>query len=1150
MRRWCARSTARTSRGSSTAISSPRTSSSPTSGTMKVLDFGIAKVLKDEPRGAEPRSATCRAPRSRRRRPAARRAQRDHRHHGVHVARAVGHGRRHRPPHRHLGDRHHAVPDARRAPSARAAGRRPATPFIADLDQPMPSLRDVAPRRPARRWRTSSIAACASARRSASPTRARCCGRWSRSCPGASWPGTHQIESGPYAGLRSFQEEDAGRFFGRAREIAAHGDAHPRAAADGGGRAVGRRQVVVRARRPRAGAQGLGREVGVAGGAPGPRAAAGAGGAAGAAGRQLGQPGRRSRRAEGAGRAPDRRAGLPRQRAAQQHAPQGTSCCSSSISSRSSTRSAPIRPSGARSPPASPASPTTRPRRCAWSSRCAPTSSIASPRIRTSWTSWPGALLPGAAQLRGLARRDRAAGRAGRLPVRDAADGRRHARHLAATPGALPLLQFAAAKLWEARDPTRKLLTEQSYTALGGIAGALASHADRVIAELTPEARALARSLFLRLVTAERTRAVGIDELRETAADKAEVDRLVDQLVEARLLVVQTGGGSSGATVEIVHESLIQSWPTLRRWLDESQEDSVFLEQLRAAARQWQGKGRDSGLLWRGEVVEELARFQRRYRGELAEIPRAFLKRSSSRTRRGARRRRGAGDRRRRLSGRAAGGGGGRAGRHPQLAEAGRAELGGGDAGPGERAAPPARGAGQGARAAARRGAQKVAQKEAASANTKVEMTNEELAKKNVELKGALDRAKEQRGTPRRPRCRPSRTSGRRARPRSRRCQSAQKLEQALKRERERADQVERAARRAGGAVEMRRTTSHLDGQPRPPGGPREPGEPRIAGRRASRLGRFRPVWRRRACSCACSCWRPRARRPRRRHPVRRAAASPAAPAAVADDRPWAVGVSPERQKIALERLQEGNALVKESLFLASGREVPPGAGDLGSSGHPLQPGPGAAEPRPAAGGPPASGERAQVWAGAAGQGEVRSRQGLSVVDREAAGPHRRPMRRLRRGRQPGRQGSLSGSRSLPEPGTARPPHRHRRQGRVSDHRADQDPAPGRAVRVPAQALRRGRADRVPAPLAGLAAGGGHHRGRPLAGGGRGPDHRGRRSLQHLRQAAQDRVQHGLRAAARSGLESRTAAIPTRRCPRWPTPWERPPWRAESRSST
>jgi eukaryotic-like serine/threonine-protein kinase len=48
---------------------------------------------------------------------------------------------------------------------------------------------------------------------------------------------------------------------------------------------------------------------------------------------------------------------------------------------------------------------------------------------------------------------------------------------LEGTTGALPLLQFTAAKLWDARDRSRRLLTSASYEALGGLAGALATHA-------------------------------------------------------------------------------------------------------------------------------------------------------------------------------------------------------------------------------------------------------------------------------------------------------------------------------------------------------------------------------------------------------------------------------------------------------------------------------------------------------------------------------------------------------------------------------------------------------------------------------------------------------------------------------------------------
>jgi serine/threonine protein kinase len=199
--------------------------------------------------------------------------------------------------------------------------------------------------------------------------------------------------------------------------------------------------------------------------------------------------------------------------------------------------------------------------------------------------------------------------------------------HLATTSSALPLLQFAASKLWESRDRDAKQLTWSSYQALGGIAGALASHADSVMAELTSQSRTLARAVLLRLVTPERTRAiVSIDELSELSPERGEVRKVVDLLVGARLLVIQTGDGGAGATVEIVHESLIHSWPALHRWIEETQEDSQFLEQLRNAAKQWQNKGRDPGLLWRGEMVEEAGRFSRRYRGELGRQQRDYLK--------------------------------------------------------------------------------------------------------------------------------------------------------------------------------------------------------------------------------------------------------------------------------------------------------------------------------------------------------------------------------------------------------------------------------------------------------------------------------------------------------------------------------------------
>jgi serine/threonine protein kinase len=211
------------------------------------------------------------------------------------------------------------------------------------------------------------------------------------------------------------------------------------------------------------------------------------------------------------------------------------------------------------------------------------------------------------------------------------------------TPGALPLLQFAAAKLWDARDRERRLLTEASYRAIGGISGALATHADDVVASMSAPAQKLTQKVFRRLVTPERTRAiVETADLEQLAPDRAELARIIDQLVAARLLVVQTRGDGGGGTVEIVHESLIDRWPTLRRWLDEEQEDAAFVAQLAQAAKQWEAKGHPAGLLWRGDAMEEARRWFNARPRELPPRERAYLDAVFALDRRGKRMRRAA----------------------------------------------------------------------------------------------------------------------------------------------------------------------------------------------------------------------------------------------------------------------------------------------------------------------------------------------------------------------------------------------------------------------------------------------------------------------------------------------------------------------------
>jgi serine/threonine protein kinase len=213
---------------------------------------------------------------------------------------------------------------------------------------------------------------------------------------------------------------------------------------------------------------------------------------------------------------------------------------------------------------------------------------------------------------------------------------------VAAAPGALPLLQFAASELWLLRDRERRLLTRQSYRTMGGIAGTLTSHADTVLAAMPSTRLARARAILERLVTSDRTRAIAtMAELRELPGDAGDMEQVVNHLVDARLLVIE--GEGEERTVELVHESLIHGWPTLARWLDENRDDAAFLARLRTAAAQWENSDCDEGMLWRGEPAREALAWRVRQRGQLGQLgrrERAYLDAVQSLATRTVRRRR------------------------------------------------------------------------------------------------------------------------------------------------------------------------------------------------------------------------------------------------------------------------------------------------------------------------------------------------------------------------------------------------------------------------------------------------------------------------------------------------------------------------------
>jgi formylglycine-generating enzyme required for sulfatase activity len=196
--------------------------------------------------------------------------------------------------------------------------------------------------------------------------------------------------------------------------------------------------------------------------------------------------------------------------------------------------------------------------------------------------------------------------------------------------GALPLLQFALAELWEAREVGRHLIPAAALEALGGVAGALARHADGVLARLLPTQQLAARRLLLRLVTAEGTRARRTaGELLGSGGAAQEARVALEALVRGRLLVARETQGE--ATYEVAHEALLTGWEQLRGWRAGDAERRAAHQRLERAAAEWQRAGRPDDALW---GARPLAEVESLHPGELASQEAAFLSASRRAVRR------------------------------------------------------------------------------------------------------------------------------------------------------------------------------------------------------------------------------------------------------------------------------------------------------------------------------------------------------------------------------------------------------------------------------------------------------------------------------------------------------------------------------------
>ena len=163
----------------------------------------------------------------------------------------------------------------------------------------------------------------------------------------------------------------------------------------------------------------------------------------------------------------------------------------------------------------------------------------------------------------------------------------------AAAQGGLPLLQFVLAKLWDLRRPDGEI-PASALEALGGARGALARHADDVLASMDQAGRVAVHRLLSRMVTLEGTRARKTTEQLSAGAEP--MKSALEALVSGRIVVALET--PEGPAYEIAHEVLVQQWQTLAQWLSENAERRRVHERLTQAARQWHERERRAHLLW------------------------------------------------------------------------------------------------------------------------------------------------------------------------------------------------------------------------------------------------------------------------------------------------------------------------------------------------------------------------------------------------------------------------------------------------------------------------------------------------------------------------------------------------------------------------
>lgn len=200
------------------------------------------------------------------------------------------------------------------------------------------------------------------------------------------------------------------------------------------------------------------------------------------------------------------------------------------------------------------------------------------------------------------------------------------ARELAAAPEAMPLFEFALARLWAERDQVHRRLGRAALARIGGIAGALEQHAESTLRALVtqhgPTIELATRNILISLTTPSgtRTRRTFEEVVTDSRSERRIVEAILAGFEGGRLIVIEEG------KLTLAHETLLQRWPRLSAWVASVRRERELAEETERAAARWKERNQERSLLLRGRALRDARELERTSTVALSPDARAFIK--------------------------------------------------------------------------------------------------------------------------------------------------------------------------------------------------------------------------------------------------------------------------------------------------------------------------------------------------------------------------------------------------------------------------------------------------------------------------------------------------------------------------------------------